>query len=387
MTRLRAPIAVLAALVVAMLLLAWFAGIERGMPWSAPQRVILDLERLQLDGARLQRVGERLEIHGASAGGVSLLMQPVEPFDAESMRYFSLRLRNVPPVYRAMVVWRRDGQLHAVPFPGMLRAQATLDLAQFEQWQGRIDAIGFAVMPTEYLAAALTLGRRFEFESGALAAPAAREALAALWTGWIAYRPWNGRSNHTAGFELSAVPAPSLQAFVFALLGIVAGALWLSGGGSLLQRHAAWLLLVALAVPAVRQSLQLLMRAESAAHASVLAAGNPAWPLAAMPALAHEAIALDHILRTRAPARVAVWGATGFHREYPAWLLREHNVASLNYPAQLSGVTEDLVLVLAGDDGWTFEDGMLSLPDIRVPARALFDGRQLRAFVVQGGGR
>jgi hypothetical protein len=385
MSRWRVGAALVAWLLLALLALLASAGIGPGLPWRPATVLPVEPGQMESSQATLTPLAGGVQLRGADLDGVTMALQPVEAFDADRLRYLTLEFAEVPGVLRAMAVWRADGEVQAAPLPGAFRGPATIDLQDSPAWQGRIDALGFALLPTDYLAPVATLDRSLRFVGGRLESASAQGALRVLATQWRAYRPWNGRSNHTGGFELSTVPGPSLQAFVAALLLATLAAAWVAGGRRALVAVAIPALLLGSLVLAVRQVAQLSMRAQVAHAAVAAAAAHPQWPLAAMPAFAHDARALLAVLEAGPPPpRLVVWGDQGFSREYPAWLLRAGNVAALHYPQQLGelGAIEHSVLVLAGRGEWRLDPVRRELihGDLRWTVEPIYAGHALHAF-------
>jgi hypothetical protein len=364
--------------------LAMSAGLRLDMP-------VLPDSTLELDAARLvaanaTAVDGVLRVRGADGNGTTLVMQPAE-LDPGRFRYLTLRLDDVPAVLRGMAVWRVDGAFHATPLPGRFRAAATVDLRGVAGWEGTPDAIGFALLPTDYLAAAATLDREFAFVGGRLESESWAGALRALSTQWRAYRPWNGRSNHTGGFELSTTPGPSLQLFVFLVLLVTLVAAAMAGGRPVLRRALPPALISAVALLALVQVAQIGMRAEVAARASAAVSGVTEWPLSAMPPIGNDAVSLLDLLQAEPPARVLVWGESGFMREYPTWLLRALNAASLNEPAQLAAAgdrVEGAVIVLAGPGSWELDGARLTFYGQGLNVEPVFAGAVLQAYRIIG---
>ena len=87
-------------------------------------------------------------------------------------------------------------------------------------------SIGIALLPTDYLAPSLVQEPTFELYGARLESVSWRGACSALWSRWTAYRPWNGRSNHTGGMELAGRGGPSLQLFVALLAAHIGGAIF-----------------------------------------------------------------------------------------------------------------------------------------------------------------
>jgi hypothetical protein len=389
MNPVRVVFASVGGLMLGVLVLLGFAGIGPGTPLQAARIIALEPAQMASADSTIERDGSSLWIVGAPANGISLVMQQVAPFEAREFRHFSLSLAEVAPVLRGALVWRTDGELRALPLPGAFHADTTLDLSRFQEWHGTVDAIGFALMPSDYLAAELTRQRKVEFVQGRLASDSWRGALRALASQWTAYRPWIGRSNHTSGYELASTPGPSLQAFVASLLLVASLAAIVAGGREGLRRAGAIMVCIALGVLVVRQVAQLGLRAQVAVEASARASVRPEWPLAAMPQLAHEALMLDMHLARAPPARVLVWGEEGFTREYPTWLLRRFNAASLHSPSQLGLLPssgDGSVLVLVGAGGWSHDalQSTLQLADESVSVLPVLEGSLLTAYRLLG---
>lgn len=333
----------------------WFADVRINEPLWPPRAQPLEFERLQ-SPARLQRVGDELRISGADRSGTTVVLQTVEALSAEDFRYFTLRLDEVPPTLRAMVVWRAGGALHAAPLPGAQFGSSTFDLKSHERWSGPIEAIGFGLVATDYLAPTLSLEREFVLVSATLEGPSWSGAVREQLSDWFAYRPWTGRSNNTGGFEHSTEPGPSLTLFVLvAVVAAVAIALVVIGPVAA-RRATAVALVVAVASLAGWQSMQLIQRARVAASAASIAGSQPDWPLAASPAVAYEALQLDRLLQEAPPRRVMLLGEGRFLGEYPTWFLRRFNAGSLHSPADLAAIGPELpgsILVLAGTGDWS----------------------------------
>jgi hypothetical protein len=367
------------------LAVAMSAGLRLDMP-LLPQETI-ELDPGQLAAADGRAVDGVLRVRGADANGVTVVAQPVVDLEAERFRYLTLELGEVPVVLRAVALWRLDGSFQAAPLPGSFRAAATLDLRDAPAWQGRPDAIGFALLPTDYLAPVATRDREFSFVAGRLESESWAGALRALSTQWRAYRPWNGRSNHTGGFELSATPGPALQLFVFCVLFATLLAAAIAGGPPALRRAVLPAVVIALSVLAARQGAQIGMRAQVAVAAQAAIAELPEWPLAAMPAIGHDAVRLVDLLATQAPPRVLVWGESGFFREYPTWLLRALNAASLNEPGQMQAAGAQIagtVIVLAGPGSWQVDGDRLAMGGMQLMVEPLMAGTALQAYRIAG---
>jgi hypothetical protein len=370
----------------AAVLLVLFAGWRPGMPWQ-PQRVLeIDPLRWQGQGATVRRDGDAVHVSGATAEGASLIVQALSAFDTADYRYLQLRTTGPDGDRRGYLLLQTESGNRSIQLPGHPAGALSVDLGAQKDWQGRVQALGLVMQPTDYIAGHLAPAPHYvlgamRFESANL-----RAALAALADRWYAYRPWNGRSNHTGGFEHGADPGPSLQGFVAALLGWWIVLLWATRHPRRMQAARA-AVLAGVAVLAIQLGGQLALRAAVAVSSARLAAGHPEWPPSAMPAMANEAAGLLDDWASAPPPRVLVWGNDNFTREYPVWLLRAHNVAWLVVPAQLSLLAQPepgSVLVLGGRSGWTYDParGELQLGETRLPAQPRQQGAWLHVFAI-----
>jgi hypothetical protein len=382
---LRWPAAVVCWLLLVSLSLLALAGVRPGMPLFPA--ATLAFEPPQLAAADAQQGDGVLRIRGADANGLTLVMQPVDRIQAARFRYMVLQLAEVPRALRATAIWRVDGVFHTSPLPGSFRSAVTWDMQASSSWQGRLDSVGVGLLPTDYLAPIATLEREFAFISGRLESESWAGALRALSTQWRVYRPWDGRSNNTAGVELSAMPGPPLQLFVFVMVLVTLLAAAIGGGMPSLRQALSPAMMVALSTLAMWQAAQVGMRAQVAIEARAAVAHLPDWPLAAVPAIGNDAARLLALLEERAPPRLIVWGESRFMREYPTWLLRDLNTASLDDPSQLNGGgprVADNVLVLAGPGGWRVDADRLELAGMRFAVEPLMVGAVLQAYRVTG---
>lgn len=367
-----------------MLLVVLFAGWRPGMPWRAERVLTIEAARWQGQGAQVAVEGSGVRVRGANADGASLVVQALPAFAAADYRYLQLHTSELEGDRRAYLLLQTENGNRSIQLPGHPHGRLSVDLADERDWGGRVQALGLVVHPTDYLAGHLATQPDYRLEAVRFESPNLRAALAALVDRWFAYRPWNGRSNHTAGFEHGGAPGPSLQGFVAALAGWWIVVLWLTGHP---QRATAArkVVLAGVLLLAVHQLGQLALRAGVAVSAARVAADHPDWPLGAMPAMAREADRLLADWAVAPPPRVLVWGNDNFSREYPAWLLRASNVAGLVVPAQLSLLSAPepgSVLVLAGRAGWSFDAarGELQLGETRIAAQARQQGSWLYVF-------
>jgi hypothetical protein len=380
--RVRAGVYLLAlALATAALLLA-LCHPGQGAPWRAPRTHGLALDAFQSPAATVAVREHSVHAEGADAGGVTLLRQATD-LDATQWRY--LRYRAAPPAAatRLLLVWSSSEGAGSAPLP---RAAGTLDLARQPAWRGRIQSLGVAAAPVDYLHGALLERPQLELGELRLEALSVAGALAALWSEWTALRPWSGRSSNTSGFELSPLPGPSFTAAVAVWIAIASLLAW-----GLLGRAAAraWLPRLVFGgalLLGIAQVGQLLHRASDASAAAALAARDPEAPLAAQPQLAAAARSLASRYEEEGAGqrRVLVHGANQFLGEYTVWLLRTQDAAMLWSADMLPArdAAGDWRLVLAGRGDWSFDAdaGRLRLGTQERAARLEADLGPLQAF-------
>lgn len=388
MSRARLLAAALLGLIASFALLLDFAGVRADTPLRPALEREWPLAFTSSTQAQLINEPGGLKVIGNPAEGMVMISAELAPFAASELRFFDIELAQTSTLLRGLLIWRSEGQIHNVALPGHVAGTHTLDLATVPGWSGQVDLLGLVLLPTDYLAAERAPPRDSVLHSARLSSDGWGPRLRALWTQWTAYRPWNGRSNHTAGYELSASAGPSLTAFVAALLllALVLGALawgW-AGAGRAAQRVA----LAALLLLAGWQTTQLALRAGVAMEARAALGDDHSAPLAALPALAQDALELQAVLQPLQPPRLMVWGGNGFYREYPTWLLRRFNAGSLRMPEDLQRAASqrpDALLVMAGSEGWNFDaaTGLLTAAPSVVAAEPLFAGRLLQLFRIR----
>jgi hypothetical protein len=376
------------AVAMAVATLALFAAFARpvpGTPFSPVRTVVSDPNTWETATPGLRIEGAGVVVHGADAAGTTLLMQPVTPFDAASLRHLDYDLE-VEPTDKAHFLWRVGGQLRNAPLPRAAGGKGTIDLLALPGWEGEVDAIGIAASPTDMLHPAFVAGRDFAVRSLRLSSPSWKGALAALWNEWTAYRPWTGRSNNTGGFELAAVAGPSLPLFVAVLAAIAVLLVAMLSGREAARRAALPIVGVAAFWLAAVQLGQLAERGSAAKAAAARAATDPELPLSAQPLLAASARAVSTRLAAEpGRPRVFVGGENQFLGEYATWLLRKHNAAVLA-PLEALPRTFDApaFLVLAGRGPWQFDvaAGRLTIGEGHWRAELIHDGGLLSAYRV-----
>jgi len=149
------------------------------------------------------------------------------------------------------------------------------------------------------------------------------------------------------------------------------------------------LCLAASALLGLQQLAQLGERARVADAASALVADAPEIALAAQPQIGAATFALNAQLDAEVPApRVIVYGSGLFLQEYPTYLLRRHDAATLPSPAALPApeAMPEAILVLVGDGDWTWDEASseLRFGGRQWKAALYFDGGVLRAYRIGG---
>ena len=372
-----------------LLILLLFAGWRPGMPWSPAVTLTPELARWQGQGALTRIEAGELQVSGGNPDGSSLIVQGLPAFAAEDYRYLQLRTEGLVGDRHVFLLLQSNGENRRIQLPGHPDGWLVTDLAGHAGWRGPVQALGLLILPTDYLAAHLAEKPDYRLRDLRFESPNLRAALAALFDRWFGYRPWNGRSNHTGGYEHGSPPGPPLQGFVAAVLGWILGVLWLTRQPARARLATAAALVSGLLL-ATHHLGQLALRSNVAVRSANIAAAHPEWPLSAMPAMTREADRLLDNWRAAPPPRVLVWGQQGFFREYPTWLLRERNVASLVLPSQLALLPQPepgTVLVIGGKEGWTYDAarGELQLGETRIAALPRQQGAMLHVFEIGKG--
>lgn len=351
-------------------------GGENANAYEAP------LDAFASPGGPVSVTGHAVRAERADAAGVTLLMHAFPPRPAADFRYLTFRLARIPRLSRPILVWNDGSATRLAALPDAPFAGGTVDLARLPHWQGEVTQVGIALMPTDLLSPSLLPDTTLELHLLRLEPPGWGAALRSLWTEWSAFRAWNGRSNHTLGFE-SGSRERSLQGFVASWLAGALVLLALSLGRATARRHALALVIAAGVALALLQLRHLALNASVATAAAQRA--TPAQPLSAAPAIAAAAVAFNARMRESDDrARVLVYGSGLFLAEYPTWLLRENNAATLRTPEALppqEGLG-DFMLVLVGDGDWRFDAdaGVLTIGGERRLAWLWFESGPLRAY-------
>jgi hypothetical protein len=376
-------VAALASLLTASLALLWLAAPQLGLPWSpADERALAPAGFEVLAGSGAMADGQ-LELRGADADGRTLLIHAASGDAAGPFRYLQFEFADLPPTLRPVLVWRGPGGDGSAALPWG-RGGGTVDLQRLAGWPPRFDALGLLLVPMDAVPPAAVANRQLAFRGIRLSSANRRDAVAALWTEWFAYRPWTGRSINTGGFELPI--ERSVRPLAWLAISVAGGLLAAAVAAG---RRRRWQPLLFGAVVLLWVLLDLLqlrqlgMRAEAARHTRQ--STPSAAPITAQPGLSAPLAALQQRLAgLPAGTRVLVYAEGAFLRQYPVFLLRAHDVAPLPSLAALPADVDSArpVLVLAGQGDWQHDavNGVLRLGGRDVPAELLLAQPPLAAY-------
>jgi hypothetical protein len=376
-------------LVAAALLLFAFAWPGVGAPWRAAATLELEPSQFLSGGGPQPRRGEALRIEVPAGLGVIDTRQALSIPDAAAFRYFAFDAA-VDSAMQLFLVWQGSEGPGRAPLPRTPSNAATLDLSRIAGWKGRIDQIGIQAVPADYLPAAALPAVTLELRAARLESVNLRAAFDELATQWLAYRPWTGRSNNTGGSELAGGVGPSLTAASALLLLASLPLLRLVLGAVTWRVAAQGAVLLAGGLLALWQVAQLGARAHVAHRAERLVQAHPGMALSAQPSLAAATDALSRqIEQDDWQPRMLTFGAGRFLAEYPAWLLRRYDVASLAAPEQLPSQAslQESLLVLVGVGDWRYaaDRRELTLGTQTRTADLYFDAGLLRAYYFDAG--
>lgn len=385
----RQPLNWVIALLLPVGLLLIFAGFGSRLPLFAASCVALDPMTARSRGADLSvDAGSLVVTERGKQGRVEvfwLLPDEVAGLESPILR---LRIEGGSVLHAGRVLLQRGEKRDTLLFPGWLRGDTVLGLAPGETLD-RSSRLGLILTPPDLLPVPAAEPVNLRIAQACIESASVASGVEGLMQFWFGHRPWNGRSNHTSGFEHGANPPPGFQALVAAwlcsallLLAVFRRGQW--------TRSATCVCVASILVMSAEATWQHLQRAQSAVSVA-RAAVSVDVPTSAMPELEAEIRELSIHWRAAPPARIIVWGSHGFFREYPAWLLREFNVASLFTPSQIAALddAQPVVLLLAGADGWRYDraSGRLSISgDFATSARLIYRGRWASAFTLQPGG-
>jgi hypothetical protein len=376
-------------LVAAASLLVAFAWPGAGAPWRAASTLELEPSQFDSGNGTPQRPGEVLRIEVPAGLGVIDARQALSIPDAAAFRYFAFDA-GVDSAMQLFLVWQGSEGPGRVALPRTLSQSATLDLSRIAAWKGRIDQVGIQAVPADYVPTAALPAVTLELRAARLESVNLRAALGELATQWLAYRPWTGRSNNTGGSELAGGVGPSLTAASALLLFASLLLLRLVFGAAAWRVAAQGAVLLAGGLLALWQVAQLGARAHVAHRAERLIEAHPGMALSAQPSLAAATDALSRqIEQDDWQPRMLTFGAGRFLAEYPAWLLRRYDVASLAAPEQLPSQAslQESLLVLVGVGDWSYaaERRELTLGTQTRTAEPYFDAGLLKAYYFDAG--
>ena len=313
-----------------------FAWPGAGVPWQARMVRELPLSEFGSSGSSISLEGDVLRASGAPGAPAVDLMQSLTPMAAADVAYFRFDAERGGAASQLMLFWQGSAGEGRAALPIAPGGTATLELSRLETWKGEIHTMGLIAMPVDYLPAVAWTESTLSLREARLESRSWRGALGSLATQWWAFRPWTGRSNNTAGTELAGGAGPSLVAFVALLVLISALSLLTAFGRATLRVHAMSWVATGCVVLALWQVAQLSARASSATTARRAVQAAPGSDLSAQPQLAAAtAVLSQRLAQEGGRPRVLIHGQGRFLSEYPAWLLREHDVASLQTPDQL----------------------------------------------------
>lgn len=326
--------------------------------------------------------GNAVRVEAGSSPGTALIVREPLQLPAAQFRYLHYRASGISADARLLLLWRGEGEMQRQLLPRVLRG-GVVDLTTLPGWEGEIQMVGVAVVPIDYLAADAIAQQTFMLQRAVLRSDNWISAASALLTDWLAPRPWTGASINTSGGEFGRDAAP-LTGFVACWIGLMLLCVRLLLGRDRMQRVMPVLVLLGAGLLALDLARDLLDRTLAVKHAAARVADAPQWPLAADPALAAEVGQLQATFAQDAPARVLVYAAHPFRRDYTVYLLRAFDVgALLNLRSFDTRKTLDnAVLVFADRDGWEFDadTSRLTLGGRSRIAVPLWQGEQLIAF-------
>ena len=363
-----------------------FAWPGRGVPWR-PERVHdLPPDRFESPVSRLTRVASGLRVEGRNQDGWGLALQQVPALDGRDYRYLCFDLDRIPPLARPVALWKYEGRVTLIPLPDAPFADGCVDLLRIAEWSVEPKILGIGIVPVDYVAPNLVPEGDFELRAMRLESSSWKGALSEMWMRWSAYRPWEFRANSTAGFELYQRPAlTTLQAFAAAWLALaLAMAAAVLGARSARKMALPVLACVAILLTAYHLN-QLRMRAAVAGMAAAAAQEHPAQRLAVEPAFAAASDAFRARLASDSlDPRLLFHAGRRYLQEYPAWLLRTHDVGILpdanHLPSQAA--LRDYMLVMTDTGSWSFDpaNGELRVGDQARRAAPYFAQGPLRVF-------
>ncbi|MCK7593831.1 hypothetical protein [Pseudomarimonas salicorniae] len=366
------------------LAMAAFLG---GARWQPEQVREIPLASAQSRTSALEATDAGLLVRGMDAEGRALVLFPTATFSLDELPMLRVRLSGTTPLHAARLVAGRGEALAVAPYPGHPEGEVVRNLRRAGFKAEVQDHVGLLISPPDTLPAAAADAVDIRIHSVRLESPSLPAQAEALLRAWFGYRPWIGRSNHTAGFEHGGQPLPGLAVGLSLWLLWSAAIIWLTRARQPMRRFGALVLFAALLLGVVQLQGQLL-RAEVAQLSASAARHAGGLPQSALPALEREVAEASAGWDASDRRKVVVWGGNGFLREYPVWLLRAHNVGGLQRPEQLDRLPADepAILLLAGQAGWRFDplSGRLHLGKISRPARPEFRGSWVHTFVLGG---
>lgn len=228
---LRVAAALLQALVLALLALAWWVGRgEHGLPWWAGQAWDGPGSAFSVSLGEGKVVGQRLEFLSGASEGAALAVLRTPGLDTASHALLRYRVRGLSGLDELSLMWRRaddPSEVYATVLPHPGRASGWVRLDRLAEWQGTVLELGLASFPHAHQVPVEVGFRPWAIEGIALYPSSRLGRLLAVWHEWNAFQPWTLRSINSLGSESAGSAAPALAA-VLALFAVLAALLlWL----------------------------------------------------------------------------------------------------------------------------------------------------------------
>jgi len=369
-------IGILGTVLTGLLSLLWLAAADRAPPWRPVDSLELQAADFGSPTGTVTHADGRLRTRAVDALGQTLLVHGGLRFDATAFRHLQLDFDPLPPTLRPLLLWAGPAGQGSSAIPWRAGG-GTIDLGKLPGWTGEINTLGIALLPQDIVPVAASNDRLVGFGGVRLMSDSRRGAVAAVWSEWLAWRPWSGRSINTGGFELPV--EASIRPRLWLALSVAGGALavLLTAAGRQRRRPVlvaaaltAWLMMDLLQLRQLEWRSRTALAARSGVAADTPMTAQPTWS-APLAALKPQLDALP------GSTRVLVYGESSFMRQYPVFLLREYDVAPLPSLAALpeDAVERRAVLALFGAGDWSFDPqaGTLRLGGRTLPADRVFD--------------
>ncbi len=184
------------ALVVAAIWIVLF-GLVTGSTWNTPllprARAVLDAHDFHVVMGAGVEDGSMLRIGAVGDDGSALQSVSLDHLRARDFSTLRYRFDAFPQTLEMAMIFRRadapdDVQVVTLPWPD--NGWCSVDLRKVPGWQGEITELGFAEYATPQVAPPSIAFRPFRFDRAELWSPSWRGSVAALYTSWFGYVPW-----------------------------------------------------------------------------------------------------------------------------------------------------------------------------------------------------